>query len=115
MVYSIIIGSEMERSRPSVIVALDPELSCLGSQETTAGSSLAVYSIIIGLEPERLRLSVIAVLELELLCLGSWDVELSLLRCFGDPDLGFLWRGLKGIVYGGSDGFSYVGIGVTLG
>ena len=29
-------------------------------------------------------------------------------------DLGFLWRGIKGILCGGSDGLRYVGTGVTL-
>ena len=48
MVYSIIIGSDLERLRSYVIIALEPEISCLGYQGTTAGASFEVYSVIIG-------------------------------------------------------------------
>ena len=46
--------------------------------------------------------------------MGSPDVKLILPHRFGEPDLGFLWRGLKGIVCVGGNGCRYVGIGVTL-
>ena len=114
-VYSVIIVLEPERSCLSVIVALDPELSCLGYWETTTGWSFEVYYMIIGLEPERSCLSVIVALEPELSLLGSRDLELIFPRWFGKPYLGFLWRGLKGIVCDGGDGRKYFGIGVTLG
>ena len=65
-------------------------------------------------DPERLRLSIIVALETELSCLGSWDVESCLPRLYGEPDLGFLYRSIKGIVCGDGDGRRYVGIGVAL-
>ena len=78
------------------------------------GASFAVYSIIIGPDPERSRSSIIVALEPELSCLGYWDVESYLPRQFGDPELGFLRQGIKGIIFGCDDGHKYVGIGVTL-
>ena len=59
-------------------------------------------------------MSVIVALEPELSCLGYQDVETRLLHWFSNPDLGFLWRGLKGITCGGGDGLKYFGIGFTL-
>ena len=113
-VYSVIIGSESERSCLYVIMELDPELSYLGYWGTTTVASSAVYSIIVGSDPERSRLSIIITLEPELLCLGSWDVDSCLPSRFVKLEPGLLWRGLKGIVSGGGDVRSYVGIDVTL-
>ena len=62
-VYSIIIGSEPERSHLYVTVVLETELLCLGSRGVTVAASFVVYSIIIGLEPERLLSYVIVALE----------------------------------------------------
>ena len=114
-VYSIVIGSDLERSCLYVIVALEPELLCLESWGgVTSGSYFAVYSIIIGSESERSSSFVILSLGPELSCLGSRDVELHFTCQFGEPDRGFLWKGYKGIICGGGDGRRYVGTGVTL-
>ena len=90
MVYSIIIGSYLERSRSYVIVALDPELFCLESLGKITGACFVVYSVIIVSEPELSCLSVIVALDPEMSCLGYQDVESRLPRRFGDTDLGFL-------------------------
>ena len=79
-----------------------------------AGASFAVYSVIVGLEPERSLSYVIVALDLELSCLRSWYVESCLPRRFGEPELGFLLRGLNYIVCGGGDGRRYIGVGVNL-
>ena len=52
-VYYVIIGSEPERLHLYVIVALEPELLCLGSHGMMAGASFAIHSIIIGSNLER--------------------------------------------------------------
>ena len=67
---------------------------------TTAGAYFAVVSVIIGSDPEWSHSSVIVALEPELSHLGSQDA-VSLFSCwFEKPDLGLLWRGIRGIVCG---------------
>ena len=61
-----------------------------------------------------MHLSIILALEPELKCLGSRDVESYLPRCFYEPAIGFLWKGIKGIVCGDDNGCSYARNGVTL-
>ena len=68
------------------------------SSVTTEGAFFAVYSVIIGLDLERSCSPVIMALELELSHMGSQDVVSCLPLRFGKLDLGFLWRGLRGIV-----------------
>ena len=75
-------------------------LSMFTSSVTTAGASFAVYSVIVGLDPERLRLSVIVALDPGLSRLWSRDLVSCFPRWFGKPYIGFLLRGIRGIMCG---------------
>ena len=113
-VYSVIIGSDPEWSSLYVIVVLFPELFCLGSW---GGDIRIIFCGILcfrWVEAGAVAFVRYHIFGAGTVVIGYQDVELRFPRWFGDPDFGFLWRGLKFIVCGGGDVPSYVNIGVTL-